>query len=49
MEGIVFGMSMGGMIAQTVAAEHPRRVRSLVSFASGILADAFTDHARATR
>ena len=45
----VFGMSMGGMIAQTVAAEHPRRVRSLVSFASGILADAFTDHARATR
>jgi pimeloyl-ACP methyl ester carboxylesterase len=30
----VVGMSMGGMISQTLAIEHPERVRSLVSFAS---------------
>ncbi|MDY0001908.1 MAG: alpha/beta fold hydrolase, partial [Polyangia bacterium] len=30
----VMGMSMGGMIAQTMAIEYPDRVRSLVSFAS---------------
>ncbi len=31
----LLGMSMGGMISQTVAIEHPDRVRSLASFASG--------------
>jgi pimeloyl-ACP methyl ester carboxylesterase len=31
----LFGMSMGGMICQTVAMLHPTRVRSLASFASG--------------
>ncbi len=30
----VVGMSMGGMIGQTLAIEHPERVRSLVSYAS---------------
>lgn len=30
----VVGMSMGGMIAQTIAIEHPHRVRSIVSYAS---------------
>jgi pimeloyl-ACP methyl ester carboxylesterase len=31
----VLGMSMGGMIAQTVAIRHPSRVLSLISMASG--------------
>lgn len=31
----VFGVSMGGMIAQTVAIRHPSRVWSLISMASG--------------
>jgi pimeloyl-ACP methyl ester carboxylesterase len=31
----LLGMSMGGMICQTVAIEHPTRVRSLASYASG--------------
>lgn len=30
----VFGISLGGMIAQTVAIEHPDRVLSLISYAS---------------
>jgi pimeloyl-ACP methyl ester carboxylesterase len=30
----VMGVSMGGMIAQTVAIEHPERVRSLISLSS---------------
>ena len=30
----IVGMSMDGMIAQTIAIEHPERVRSLVSYAS---------------
>jgi len=31
----LLGMSMGGMICQTVVIEHPTRVRSLTSYASG--------------
>ena len=43
----VFGVSLGGMVAQTMAIEHPERVRSMTSMMSTPGSSRFVGHPRA--